>query len=176
MTVKKETEEERKKRVAREIEENVRRVREKQEAEERHRRSVEQGTTPAQIRQWKKEEPYKPHGTFGQTVKEKAVAGIKAGASAGINELMKAPTPRKRGTARTPRIRTQAPGRQLGYFIPARQKKKPAKPAQQKPYGALSFTGAGLGSFGGGGRRASELDFFTPSRGKRKKGGGGLLL
>lgn len=67
-----EQEQERKRRAAKEIEERIRNVRERQASEERHRESEERGTTPAQIRKWKKEEPYKQHRTFQETVKARA--------------------------------------------------------------------------------------------------------
>jgi len=67
-----EEEQERRKRAAKEIEERIRNVRERQASEERHKESVERGTTPAQIRKWKKEEPYKQHGTFQETARERA--------------------------------------------------------------------------------------------------------
>jgi len=82
-----EDEQARKAKAAKEIEQNVQRIRERQEEEQRHEESVKRGTTPAQIRKWKKEEPYRPHGTFGQTVVQKA----KSHASSAVNELLAPP-------------------------------------------------------------------------------------
>lgn len=182
-----EDEKARKAKATRDIEENVKHVREKQEREHRHEESVKSGTTPPQIRQWKKQEPYKPHGTFGQTVKEKAVQKVKEGVSSGVKYMMTPPTkpepqkaaPRKGRRSTGPRIKTQAPGRQLGYFSPVQRQKPRRRTTRRQPTQSqdpFAFTGAGIGSFGGGGRQRSELDFFSaPAKGKRKKGRGGIL-
>lgn len=172
-----EDEQARKAKAARDIEENVKHVREKQEREHRHEESERRGTTPTQIRKWKKQEPYKPHGTFGQTVAEKA----KAGAAQGLKELMTPPPAKpksaQRKSTRTgpPRLNPRTSAGQLGYFTPARPRKSTRRqPAQPSEFGALSFTGTGVG-FSKGTIQRSELDFFTLKKKKKGRGGGSIL-
>lgn len=87
---KKEREErEKKAKRQREIDERIAEVRRKQEEEE-------QGRTAKDFREMKerakKATPYKPHGTFGQTVRARIIGGLRSGLDAGYKELTRTPT------------------------------------------------------------------------------------
>lgn len=108
-------------------------------------------------------EPYKPHPMFGRAMAEKAW---------GLTAPSEAPASKGR-SRRTgpPRLKRGTSAGSLGYFTPARS-------TQRSVGDPLAFTGSMFGSLGGGGggrKQSSELSFFTQSKGKKKKGRGGIL-